>query len=36
MDVVEDIRFVETTSAPPFSDVPKVPVVIESIEITSE
>jgi cyclophilin family peptidyl-prolyl cis-trans isomerase len=36
MDVVEDIRFVETTSAPPFSDVPKVPVVIESIKIISE
>lgn len=36
MNVVEDIRFVETTSAPPFSDVPKVPVVIESIEIISE
>ena len=36
MNVVEDIRLVETTSAPPFSDVPKVPVVIESIEIISE
>ena len=36
MNVVEDIRFVETTSTPPFSDVPKVPVVIESIEIISE
>jgi len=36
MNVVEDIRFVKTTSAPPFSDVPKVPVVIESIEIISE
>lgn len=36
MNVVEDIRFVETTSAPPFSDVPKVPVVIESIEIINE
>ncbi len=36
MNVVEEIRFVETTSAPPFSDVPKVPVVIESIEIISE
>ena len=36
MDVVENIRFVETGSMPPFSDVPKVPVVIESIEIISE
>ena len=36
MNVVDDIRFVETASAPPFSDVPKVPVVIESIEIISE
>ena len=36
MDVVEEIRFVETTSAPPFSDVPKEPVVIESIEIIDE
>ncbi|MEE8496813.1 MAG: peptidylprolyl isomerase [Xanthomonadales bacterium] len=36
MNVVEDIRFVETTSTPPFSDVPKVPVVIESIEIINE
>ena len=36
MNVVEDIRFVETTSSPPFSDVPKVPVVIETIRIISE
>jgi len=36
MNVVEDIRFVETTSKRPFSDVPKVPVVIEHIEIISE
>jgi peptidyl-prolyl cis-trans isomerase B (cyclophilin B) len=35
MDVVIDIRFVETTSMPPFSDVPKVPVVIESIVISN-
>ncbi len=35
MDVVDDIRFVETASSPPFSDVPKVPVVIESIKIIS-
>jgi cyclophilin family peptidyl-prolyl cis-trans isomerase len=36
MDVVENIRFVETTSTPPFNDVPSVPVVIESIKIISE
>jgi len=36
MEVVEEIRFVETSSAPPFSDVPSVPVVIESIKIISE
>jgi peptidyl-prolyl cis-trans isomerase B (cyclophilin B) len=33
MEVVENIRFVETQSQPPFSDVPVEPVVIESIEI---
>ena len=33
MSVVDEIRFVETTSAPPYSNVPKVPVVIESVEI---
>lgn len=33
MSVADDIRFVETTRMPPFSDVPKVPVVIESIVI---
>ena len=36
MDVVDQIRSVETTSSPPFSDVPKEPVVIESIEIITE
>jgi cyclophilin family peptidyl-prolyl cis-trans isomerase len=36
MKVVDDIRSVETTSTPPFSDVPKEPVVIESIEIINE
>lgn len=36
MEVVEKIRFVETSSPPPFSDVPSVPVVIESIKIISE
>jgi len=33
MDVVDDIRFVETGKVPPHSDVPKVPVLIESVEI---
>ena len=33
MSVVDEIRFVETTTAPPYSNVPKVPVVIESVEI---
>jgi peptidyl-prolyl cis-trans isomerase B (cyclophilin B) len=33
MEVVDNIRFVETQSQPPFSDVPVEPVVIESIEI---
>ncbi len=36
MNVVEDIRFVKTTSKPPYADVPKKPVVIESVEIISE
>ena len=36
MRVVENIRFVETTSTPPYSDVPKVPVLIERIEIINE
>jgi cyclophilin family peptidyl-prolyl cis-trans isomerase len=36
MDVVDEIRFVATTSKPPFSDVPRIPVVIESIEIISQ
>ena len=36
MEVVEEIRFVETSSPPPFSNVPSVPVVIESIKIISE
>jgi cyclophilin family peptidyl-prolyl cis-trans isomerase len=36
MNVVEEIRFVETAKSPPYSDVPKVPVVIESIKIISE
>jgi len=33
MEVVDEIRFVETTTQPPFSDVPIEPVVIERIEI---
>ena len=36
MEVVDEIRFVETSSPPPFSNVPSVPVVIESIKIISE
>ena len=33
MDVVDDIRFVQTGRKPPFSDVPVEPVIIESITI---
>jgi cyclophilin family peptidyl-prolyl cis-trans isomerase len=33
MEVVDDIRFVETRTLPPFSDVPVEPVIIESVEI---
>jgi len=33
MDVVDQIRVVETKSVSSFSDVPVVPVVIESVEI---
>jgi hypothetical protein len=33
MEVVDEIRYVETTSQSPFSDVPVEPVVIENIEI---
>jgi hypothetical protein len=33
MDVVDQIRMVETRTVPPFSDVPVVPVVIERVEI---
>jgi len=36
MDVVENIRFVETGQAGPYSDVPVVPVIIESVEITTD
>jgi len=33
MDVVDQIRVVETKSLPPFSNVPVVPVVIDRVEI---
>ena len=33
MDVVDEIRFVQTSSQPPFSDVPVEPVLIENVEI---
>lgn len=33
MSVVDSIRFVATTTKPPYSDVPVEPVVIESVEI---
>jgi cyclophilin family peptidyl-prolyl cis-trans isomerase len=33
LEVVDIIRFVETKTKPPFSDVPVEPVVIESVEI---
>jgi cyclophilin family peptidyl-prolyl cis-trans isomerase len=33
LEVVDEIRFVETTTQPPFSDVPVEPVVIDRIEI---
>ena len=36
MDVVESIRFVETTRTGPYSDVPVVPVIIESVKITTD
>jgi len=36
MDVVEKIRFVQTTTKPPFSDVPVEPVVIESVTIIDD
>ena len=36
MDVVDDIRYVPTTSKPPFSDVPAEPVIIESVTIVED
>lgn len=35
MDVVDEIRFVETTRKPPYSDVPVEAVIIQTIEINS-
>ncbi|MBT8053896.1 MAG: peptidyl-prolyl cis-trans isomerase [Xanthomonadales bacterium] len=34
MEVVDDIRFVETTRKSPYSDVPVEPVIIEKVEIS--
>jgi peptidyl-prolyl cis-trans isomerase B (cyclophilin B) len=36
MDIVDDIRFVPTTSKPPFSDVPVEPVIIQSVTIIED
>ena len=36
MEVVDDIRFVQTSSKPPFSDVPVEPVIIESVTIAED
>lgn len=33
MEVVDEIRFVETNSQPPYHDVPVEPILIESVEI---
>jgi len=33
MEVVDEIRFVETTTVPPHADVPKSPVTIEKVDI---
>ncbi len=33
MDVVDDIRFAETSSRPPMSDVPNITILINSVEI---
>jgi cyclophilin family peptidyl-prolyl cis-trans isomerase len=35
MDVVDAIRLVETTTIPPYADVPKTPVLIERVEIVA-
>lgn len=36
LDVVDDIRYVQTTNKPPFSDVPVEPVIIEQVRIVEE
>lgn len=36
LDVVDDIRYVQTASKPPFSDVPVEPVIIEQVRIVEE
>jgi cyclophilin family peptidyl-prolyl cis-trans isomerase len=36
LDVVDDIRYVQTASKPPFSDVPVEPVIIEQVHIVEE
>jgi cyclophilin family peptidyl-prolyl cis-trans isomerase len=36
MEVVDDIRFVQTTTVGPYGDVPVEPVIIERIEITGD
>jgi cyclophilin family peptidyl-prolyl cis-trans isomerase len=36
MEVVDDIRYVQTSRKPPFSDVPVEPVIIESVTITED
>ena len=36
IEVVDEIRYVETGTNPPYSNVPTVPVVIEGVEIISE
>jgi len=36
MNVVDDVRFVQTERKPPYSDVPVEPVVIEHVEIRDE
>lgn len=35
MDVVDKIRFVETKTVPPYSDVPVEPIVINSVDVLS-
>ena len=36
LDVVDDIRYVQTANKPPFSDVPVEPVIIEQVRIVEE